>query len=57
MKLRRSLGVVLQHVPLFSGNVMKSIRYGPPPDVTDAACFAEKETYYYPLNTGAFEPR
>ncbi|HIU78870.1 MAG TPA: ATP-binding cassette domain-containing protein, partial [Candidatus Avilachnospira avicola] len=37
--LRRSLGVVLQDVYLFSGTVMDNIRYGKP-DATDEECIA-----------------
>ncbi len=37
--LRRSLGVVLQDVNLFSGTVMENIRYGNP-DATDEMCIA-----------------
>lgn len=37
--LRRSLGVVLQDVNLFTGTVMENIRYGNP-DATDAECIA-----------------
>ena len=35
--LRRSLGVVLQDVNLFTGTVMENLRYGKP-DATDAEC-------------------
>ena len=37
--LRRSLGVVLQDVYLFTGTVMENIRYGKP-DATDEECIA-----------------
>ncbi len=37
--LRRSLGVVLQDVNLFTGTVMENIRYGRP-DATDEECIA-----------------
>ena len=37
--LRRSLGVVLQEVNLFTGTVMENLRYGNP-DVTDEDCIA-----------------
>ena len=37
--LRRSLGVVLQDVNLFTGTVMENIRYGNP-EATDEACIA-----------------
>ncbi len=37
--LRRSLGVVLQDVNLFTGTVMENIRYGNP-DATDEECIA-----------------
>ena len=37
--LRRSLGVVLQDVNLFTGTVMENIRYGNP-DATDEDCIA-----------------
>lgn len=37
--LRRSLGIVLQDVNLFTGTVMENIRYGKL-DATDAACIA-----------------
>ncbi len=37
--LRRSLGVVLQEVNLFTGTVMENIRYGRP-DATDEECIA-----------------
>ncbi|MGN0292543.1 MAG: ABC transporter ATP-binding protein [Lachnospiraceae bacterium] len=37
--LRRSLGVVLQDVNLFTGTVMENIRYGKP-DATDEECIA-----------------
>lgn len=37
--LRRSLGVVLQEVNLFTGTIMENLRYGNP-DATDAQCIA-----------------
>lgn len=37
--LRRSLGVVLQDVNLFSGTIMENLRYGNP-DATDEECIA-----------------
>ena len=37
--LRRSLGIVLQDVNLFTGTVMENIRYGNP-DATDDDCIA-----------------
>lgn len=37
--LRRSLGVVLQEVNLFTGTVMENLRYGKP-DATDEECIA-----------------
>lgn len=37
--LRRSLGIVLQDVSLFTGSVMENIRYGNP-DATDKECIA-----------------
>lgn len=37
--LRRSLGVVLQEVNLFTGTVMENLKYGNP-DATDEACIA-----------------
>ena len=37
--LRRSLGIVLQDVNLFTGTVMENIRYGNP-NATDEACIA-----------------
>lgn len=37
--LRRSLGVVLQDVNLFTGTVMENLKYGNP-DATDEACIA-----------------
>lgn len=37
--LRRSLGVVLQEVALFTGTVMENLRYGRP-EATDAECVA-----------------
>ena len=37
--LRRSLGIVLQEVNLFTGTVMENLRYGNP-DATDEECIA-----------------
>ena len=37
--LRRSLGIVLQDVNLFTGTVMENLRYGNP-DATDEDCIA-----------------
>ncbi len=40
--LRRSMGVVLQEVNLFTGTVMENLRYGRP-DATDEECIAAAE--------------
>ena len=40
--LRRSMGVVLQDVNLFTGTVMENLRYGRP-DATDEECIAAAE--------------
>ena len=39
--LRRSLGVVLQEVNLFTGTVMENLRYGNP-DATDEDCICRE---------------